>query len=173
MATTPTSSYKLRSFQVNGTDLSFLLSQVTFKPLFDKNGVPVINWTGTTTIYDINGVKLYDPNDLVFNASQGLSAINSVTAALAYFGTSYDAVTDASGLRNVSGLMNNLIQGHSHWGQADTPFIRLVKADFNSYTKTYAPNATGASYGNDFAAGKTAYDSNGVCLLYTSPSPRD
>ena len=145
MATT--SSYKLRSFTINGSDLSFLYSQVTFKPLFDKNGVPIINWAGTTAIYDINGKKLYDPNDLAFNATQGLTAIDSVTAALAYFGTSYDSVTDASGLRNVSGLMNNIIQGHSHWGQADTPFIRLVKADFNSYTKT--------------------------CLLYTSPSPRD
>ena len=166
MATT--SSYKLRSFTINGSDLSFLYSQVTFKPLFDKNGVPIVNWAGTTAIYDINGKKLYDPNDLAFNATQGLSAIDSVTAALAYFGTSYDSVTDASGLRNVSGLMNNIIQGHSHWGQADTPFIRLVKADFNSYTKTYAPDTTDASYGNNFAAGQTAYDSLGVAHTTTA-----
>ncbi len=161
MTTNNTSGYKLRSYQINGNDLSFLLSQVSFKPLFDKNGVPIINWLGNSAIYDINGVKLYDPNDSAFNAAQGLSSINSISAALTYFGSSYDSVTDASGLRNVSGLANNLTQGQSHWGQADTPFIRLVKADFNSYIKTYAPNATGASYGNDFAAGKTAYDSLG------------
>ena len=159
MATT--STYKLRSFTINGTDLSFLLSQVTFKPLFDKNGVPIVNWKGNTAIYDINGNKLYDPTDLAFNNAQGLSAINGVTAALAYFGTSYDSVTDASGLRNVSGLMNNLIKGQSHWGQADTPFIRLVKADFNSYTKTYAPTDAGASYGKNFDGTKVAYDASG------------
>ena len=164
MTTNSSSGYKLRSYQINGTDLSFLLSQVTFKPLFDKNGTPIVNWLGTTAIYDVNGVKLYDPNDLAFNAAQGLSSINSISAALTYFGTSYDSVTDASGIRNVSGLANNLVQGQSHWGQSDSPFIRLVKADFNSYSKTYAPHTLNSSYGNNFDGNVSTYDSLGTSV---------
>ena len=163
------SSYKLRSFQINGTDLSFMLSQVTFKPLFDINGVPIVNWLGSTAIYNINGVKLYDPNDPVFNAAHGLSAITDITSALSYFGSSYDALTDSSGLRNVSGLANNLIQNQGHWGQVETPFIRLVKADFASYLKTYVPGESGASYGNNFDGTKSAYDSLGNAV---SPAAR-
>ena len=164
--TTNSSNFKLKPFLFNGTDLSFLYSQITFRPLFDSNGVPVVGWDGTTAIYDITGTKLYDPsNPLAFNVPGNIIGISNPAVlaanAIAYFGTSYDSTTDASGLRNVSGLMNNLISGQSHWGQADLPFMRMIPADFQDYHKTYAVGEAGATYGNLFETAKYGFNANG------------
>ena len=154
--TTNTSNFKLKPFLFNGTDISFLYSQITFRPLFDSNGVPVIAWDGTTAVYDITGKTLiYDPaNPYNVPANIGVKPADLVTLAInavAYFGSSYDSLTDASGMRNVSGLNNNLIDLQGHWGQADMPFLRMIPADFSDYLKTYAPGNTGAFYGDTFA----------------------
>ena len=156
--TTNSSNFTLKPFLFNGTDLSFLYSQITFRPLFDINGVPVIAWDGTTAVYDITGKTLiYDPsNPFAFNipANIGVKPTDLVTLAanaVAYFGSSYDSLTDASGMRNVSGLNNNLIADQGHWGQADMPFLRMIPADFSDYLKTYSPGNTGAFYGDTFA----------------------
>ena len=160
--TTNTSNFKLKPFLFNGTDISFLLSQVTFRPLFDANGVPIVGWDGTTVIYDINGKLLYDPAHPADYSVTGNIGVTDplifAANAVAFFGSSYDSTTDASGLRNVSGLMNNLISGQSHWGQADLPFMRMIPADFQDYLKTYAVGESGATYGNLFETAEYAYD---------------
>ncbi len=68
-------------------------------------------------------------------------------AAIAAFGQSYASTTDFSGIRDVSGLNNNLLKVNAEWGAVDQPFVRTVPANYANYTQAVAPGVTG-SYGN-------------------------
>lgn len=53
--------------------------------------------------------------------------------AIAQYGTSYASTTVSWGLRDVTGLNNNLSLVHSTWGAVDQPFLRTVPANFTNY----------------------------------------
>ena len=131
-----------RSFTFNANDLKFLLDQIRFRALFDAAGAAIIAWNGVGPIYDQNGQQLWDGSALLNAQINGVSVTgNSAAIATAVFGTSYDALTDISGLRQVSGRYNNLVNGQSLWGAVDTPFVRSAKTDFLDYVKQAFGNA--------------------------------
>ena len=85
----------LKPFPFTLLDLNFMKAQMDFRPLFDAQGRPIVNWNGLTAIYDANGTLLYN--------GSGLTA----EAAIAQFGVSYPTYTSSAGLRDVAGLNNN------------------------------------------------------------------
>ena len=109
-----TTNYALKPFVINLGDIQFLLDQVNFRPLFNASGELLFNWDGSTAIYataqGAAGTLLYMP--------PALPDAISMAAALAEFGQSYYSVADAAGLRDVSGVANNLDPTHALWGIA-------------------------------------------------------
>ncbi|RYF03050.1 MAG: heme peroxidase, partial [Oxalobacteraceae bacterium] len=130
----------LKPFVLDGTDLTFLLDQVTFRPLFDAGGNALINWNGVGAIYDSH-------HQLIWNG-QGLSAADAVTQ----FGTSYYSSVDLAGLRDPSGNNNNLLLANATWGAVDQPFGRIAQANYHDYVTINRGGDTEA-----FAAGKEYY----------------
>ena len=131
----------LKPFVFNLSDLGFLLRQVAFRPLFDQFGNAIINWDGTSAIYDGHGAQIWN--------GVGLAP----AAAIALYGYSYAHTTEAAGVRDVSGVNNNLLKVNQTWGAVDQPFPRTVDANFADYMKPVAPTVAG-SYG----AGNGGFD---------------
>ncbi len=127
-------SYKLKPFVLNLDDLNFILNQILFRPLFDTDGNAIINWDGFVPIFDTHGAAI---------DTGGLTG----QAAIDMFGPSYATTAAAQGLRDVSGLHNNLLGVNQTWGAADQPFVRTVAADFSSYIAPLASAAPDAYYG--------------------------
>jgi Ca2+-binding RTX toxin-like protein len=129
----------LKPFVLNNSDLDFLLRQVTFKPLFDEFGNAIFNWNGVGAVYDGHGALL---------GVGGLAAGDAAAqAAIELFGTSYVSSTDLRGIRDVSGLNNNLLLVNASWGAVDQPFVRTVAANFADYLKPLAGSDLNAFYG--------------------------
>ena len=140
-----TTQYKLKPFVLNGSDLSYILNQVTFRPLFDAQGNAIIAWDGVGAIYDTQG-------NLIANGGAA-AGDPAALAALDLYGPSYASVIAAQGVRDVTGLNNNLLQVHSSWGAVDQPFPRLSLANYLNYSTSLTstdPNAYFAA--KDFAA---------------------
>jgi Ca2+-binding RTX toxin-like protein len=97
-----------------------------FGQVYDATGKAIIGWNGSGAIYDAHGNQIWDGAATLTNGH--LSALE----ALAIFGPSYgtfntgSAVTDIAGLRNVSGLFNNLNADKTHWGAVDGLFAHVV-----------------------------------------------
>jgi hypothetical protein len=135
----------LKPFVINGTDIQFLLDQVTFQPLFDSLGNAIINWDGTGAVYDGNHKLLWDPavvtpqlyNGVTLNAANVLNTL----------GGSYQNITDLAGLRDPSGFNNNLTLSHAHWGQANQIFPRMATADFTKYSQEILNIAPDTAFG--------------------------
>ena len=85
----------------------------------------------------------------------------SAAAAIAAFGTSYANITSAEGLRDVTGMNNNLNLVHAAWGAVDQPFLQTVAPNFNNYLKPLAAGDAAAFYANHTfgvsTAGSTDY----------------
>jgi Ca2+-binding RTX toxin-like protein len=109
----------LKPFVINQTDIQFILDQLNFLPLFDESGNAIINWDGTGTVY---------------NSKHVAYANLGVQANIAAYGTSYQSVTDLAGLRDVSGLNNNLSLVNAEWGAVDQIFTRSAAADYANYS---------------------------------------
>jgi len=125
-----------RPFTFNADDMQFLLDQIRFRALFDVSGSAIIAWNGLGAIYDQLGTQLWDGTAALTATLNGVQVTgNSAAIANASFGTSYDAVTDISGLRQVSGNGNNLVRGQFTWGAVDQPFARSATADFTNYQR--------------------------------------
>jgi hypothetical protein len=139
--------FNLKPFRFNLTDLNFMLDQIKFRPLFDAAGNAIINWDGTTPIYDSNvtatRVQLWDGN---FAPPTVASGIHSAAEAIDAFGTSYASVTASQGLRDVTGLNNNLLLANHLWGSVDQPFSRSVPANFAGYVQPVAATDATAFY---------------------------
>jgi hypothetical protein len=137
-----TTSFQLKAFRINLTDLNFIRDQVNFKPLFDSIGNALINWDGTTDAYDGAGVMLYEaiPN-LLPTSPEALQAVID-------WGTSYSSVTASEGVRDVTGLHNNLLAINQYWGAADQAFMQTVAPDFGNYIKPMASGSLGSFYAN-------------------------
>ncbi|MDB5638306.1 MAG: hypothetical protein JWP51_3214 [Bradyrhizobium sp.] len=121
----------LKPFVIDQTDLDFILAQLNFLPLFTLAGDAVINWDGTGAVYDRKGTKLWD-------ATGGTYVYKGVTLTnanhLDVLGQSYQSVTDLAGLRDVSGLNNNLSLVNATWGSVDQIFTRSAAADYAHYS---------------------------------------
>ena len=130
----------IKPFYIDGSDLSFLLSQVKFQALFDVAGNAIFDWQGTGAIYDGHGALIWDGNGL------------TSTQAVAQYGTSYYSPADLAGLRDPSGHNNNLHFANAYWGAVDQVFGRSATADYSSYL----PILTGTD-NSAFAAAKTYY----------------
>ena len=128
----------LKPFIFNANDLSFLLNNINFRPLFTSTGTAIINWNGVGPVYDGHGAQIWDGT--VLTAAQ----------ALAQYGSSYTAVTSSIGLRDVTGLNNNLNLVNAQYGTVDQEFLRTVEADYtiDGHGHVYQGNETGAYWAN-------------------------
>ena len=176
----------LKPFVFNANDLSFILDQIKFRPLFDANGNAVISWDGAaptveTTpgtfvmgIYNRDGQLLWDgvansdASGIAFwdgttdtNGDTVVDAADRDAAALSYFGQSYPSVTSSTGLRDVTGLYNNLIPGNVDYGVVDQPFLRNVASQ-------YGLDSHGHAYFDGSPAYQTGVDQNGDALYGTA-----
>ena len=144
-------AYTLKPFQLNSTDLEFILRQVNFLPLFDALGNAIIAWNGAGAVYDSHGNIIWDPL-----AAAGTYTYNGVVLdagnVLASLGPSYQTVTDLAGLRDVSGLNNNLSLVNAAYGAVDQIFTRSAAADYANYSPIMQAVAT-----NAYAAAKVYY----------------
>ena len=99
---------------------------------------PILNWNGTDAIYNAHGTLIWGGAVPVAGTVQLTAA-----AAVALFGVSYatasgsvsSSVTDFTGLRDVSGLNNNLVPGQQKWGADGGNFVRVAKYDPNHYVQ--------------------------------------
>ena len=132
MATT----YNLKPFYLNSNDIAYLLQQVNFVPLFDGAGT------------DANGIVNFNPASMDAYNSQGVllwdhaagqltqAALDLGFATAGDLGTGFPHVSSPIGIRDVTGLHNNLYGTRADWGAVDVPFRRDVAADFNNYATT-------------------------------------
>lgn len=137
--------YILKPFRFNFSDLDFMRSQIGFRPLFDADGNAIIDWSGSSAIYDSQHRLIYDPGSTTLSQTQ-------IDSNLAMYGHSYASVTASQGLRDLSGLNNNLYLVNASWGSADQPFLQRMAVAFDQYVKPMAglgsdPNAF---YANTF-----------------------
>lgn len=121
--------YQPKPFVINLNDLVYLLAQVNFQPMFDAQGNGVVNWNGTSTVFDAKGV------------AYNIAGLTQQQAWDAY-GHGFPQVSAPIGIRDVSGLHNNLFGTQADWGAVDVPFRRDIPADFSNYV-----TSPGANYG--------------------------
>ncbi len=131
-------SYILKPFRFNLSDLNFMRDQINFRPLFDADGNAIIAWNGTGAVYNDKGVLYED---------QGSAAAN-----IAAYGHSYASVTASQGLRDPSGLNNNLYLVNATWGAADQPFLQRTQVVFDQYVKPLDAGDANAFYALKFAS---------------------
>ena len=129
----------LKPFVLNLSDLDFLYKHVKFRGLFDADGNAIINWNGVGDIFNGRSIQI-GTGGIVAGDAASLAAIQT-------FGTSYASVSDFSGLRDVSGLNNNLLKVNADWGSVDQPFTRTVAANFDGYLKPLVASDPDAFYG--------------------------
>lgn len=140
--------YDLKPFVLNLNDLVYLLQQVNFVPLFDgpANSNGIVAFDGSVDAYSANGVKLWD----AVTGSVTAAAIDLGYTSLADLGTGFPQVSSPIGIRDVTGLHNNLFGDQALWGAVDVPFRRDIPADFNNYVTSpgadYTPGATVLDY---------------------------
>lgn len=139
----------LKPFVIDQSDIDFILSQVNFRPLFDVDGNAIILWDGTGSIYDASGNLIGTGGT---TADQAAS-----TAAIAQWGQSYYSEFDLAGLRDPSGLNNNLSLINSAWGSVDQIFTRSATADYANYSPIMQGVAAQA-----YAAAKQYYSSYSI-----------
>lgn len=101
----------LKPFVIDQSDIDFILSQVNFRPLFDAAGNAIILWDGTGAVYDAHGNLIGTGGSAAGDAAS--------TAAIAQWGQSYYSEFDFAGLRDPSGLNNNLSLINATFGAVD------------------------------------------------------
>ena len=77
-----------------------------------------------------------------------MAIMGSAENNLAAYGSSYNSLTDLSGVRDVSGNNNNLLLVNKYLGAVDQPFLRTVAPNFDSYVKPLSNGDAGAFYAN-------------------------
>jgi Ca2+-binding RTX toxin-like protein len=146
----------LKPFVINSTDIQFILDQLNFKPLFDAVGNAVILWDGTTNIYNQNHALIFAPvPGLLPTDPQALANVDT-------YGQSYQSATDLAGLRDVTGLNNNLALVNNAYGAVDQIFTRSAAADYANYSPIMQAVADGA-----YAAAKQYYSKYAYAPIYT------
>jgi Ca2+-binding RTX toxin-like protein len=125
-------AYDLKPFVINLNDLTYLLAQINFVPLFDgpANSNGIVNFDSLTTdAFDSKGNLIWD------HVSQtGSYKDTALTAAnVALLGHGFPQVSAPIGIRDLTGLHNNLFGDQAFWGTVDVPFRRDIAADFTNY----------------------------------------
>ena len=141
-----TMTAELKPFVLNIGDLSFLLNQVSLRPLFDASGALILNWDGTGEIYATSEGAAGGP-------ALNLGSTLTPAEAIATWGSSYYSVADAGGLRDVSGLSNNLDPANAAWGAADVPFLTVGASGNLGYGNYLNPAADYTITAADFENG--------------------
>jgi Ca2+-binding RTX toxin-like protein len=144
----------LKPFVFNSTDIQFILDQLNFRPLFDITGNAVILWNGTGSVYDSRGALIGTGGAVAGDAAS--------FAAIGLYGQSYQSVTDLAGLRDVTGLNNNLALVNHAYGAVDQIFTRSAAADYANYSPIMQAVAEGA-----YAAAKQYYNKYAYAPIYT------
>jgi Ca2+-binding RTX toxin-like protein len=131
-------AYQLKPFVINLNDLSYLLQQVNFKPMFDAQGNAVVNWDGVSAVFDTH------------NQPFNLTGLSQQQAWDAY-GHGFPSVAAPIGIRDVTGFHNNLFGTQAQWGAVEAPFVRSVPADYSNYITSPGANYTpGSGTGSGF-----------------------
>lgn len=120
----------LKPFVINLNDLAFLLEQVNFVPLFDAQGNAVVNWDGTTPVYDTHNNLLSDGSG---NAAANVQALGRIDPITGSYVAGFPDVSAPIGVRDVTGFHNNLFGTQADWGAVDVPFVRQIPADYSNY----------------------------------------
>ena len=97
-----------------------------------------------------------------------------VAAAIALYGHSYSSTTSLEGIRDVSGLNNNLLHTTATLGAVDQPFRRDVAANFAGYlqpTDALAPNAFYASKVYHQTVNASVAANGDITFHYTTGAP--
>ena len=147
----------LKPFVINSTDIQFILDQLNFRPLFDAAGNAVINWDGTGSVYDSHGTLI--------GTGGALATDQASIDAIVAFGSSYQSVTDLAGLRDVTGLNNNLALVNNAYGAVDQIFTRTAAADYANYSPILQAVAEQA-----YAAAKQYYSTYAYAPIYADAS---
>ena len=138
-------AYDLKPFVINLNDLSYLLAQINFVPLFDgplnSNGIVGFD-PATMDAWDAKGNKVWD--HLTHTGSYKDTALTDANVDL--LGSGFPQVSSSIGIRDVTGLHNNLFGTQADWGTVDVPFRRDVGADYYNYVTSpganYDPSAS-------------------------------
>ncbi len=153
-----TTNYQLKPFVVNFNDLLYLLEQVTFVPLFDAEGNALIAFNGTADAYDSHGVLVW--NAATQSGSYNGTALSTNPASPDYFqtvlGQGFPSTTSSIGIRDVTGLHNNLFATQQFWGTVDVPFLRQIAVDYSNYIHSQT-NGFYATDNNGFATDLDPY----------------
>ena len=143
-----TSQYQLKPFVLNLNDLAYLLAQVNFVPLFDgpANSNGIVNFAPLTMdAWDAKGNKVWD----AATQSGSYQGTGLTAANVALLGQGFPQVSSSIGIRDVTGLHNNLFGTQADWGAVDVPFSRTIAADFTNYVTTpgadYTIHAAGSN----------------------------
>ncbi|MDB5501000.1 MAG: hypothetical protein JWR89_902, partial [Tardiphaga sp.] len=136
----------LKPFVIDQSDIDFILSQVNFRPLFDATGNAIILWDGIGSVYDAHGNLIGTGGAAAGDAAS--------TAAVGHWGQSYYSEFDFAGLRDPSGLNNNLSLINATFGAVDQIFTRSSAADYAGYSSVMQAVAD-----RTYAAAKTYYSS--------------
>ena len=146
------STYTLKPFYLNSADLAYLLAQVSFVPLFDgpANSNGIVNFDpATMDAYDARGNLLWDHLAQAGSYDGVILDANNVDL----LGLGFPQVSSPIGIRDVTGLHNNLFGDQSFWGSVDVPFRRDIPADFTKYVTSpgadYTPGSGTGSSGSD------------------------
>lgn len=134
----PVGGYVYRGTALTAANVVGALAGV---PLYDKNGYRLSAFDGNSAAYDVYGTKLWDQNvnggytyhGTALNGGNGPA--NNLSTVL---GHSYASLTDASGLRDISGHYNNLLPSNTAWGATDQAFLHMS----DGVTTTAAPHGT-------------------------------
>ncbi|MEQ1653017.1 MAG: peroxidase family protein, partial [Hyphomicrobium sp.] len=143
-----------KPFHFNINDLNFIRDQINFRPLFDAAGNAIVAWDGIGQIFKTSSGAAAAGNEY---DTSGLTP----TEAMAAYGTSYASETAAQGLRNVSGIDNNLFLTNHLWGSVDQPFLRNSTADFSNYLQPTTDGFYGSKSFGSSTSGNTDYAKSG------------
>ncbi len=143
-----TTQYQPKPFVINLNDLVYLLAQVNFVPLFDgpANSNGIVNFApATMDAWDAKGNLIWDH----VSQTGTYKDVALTPANVALLGQGFPSVSAPIGIRDVSGLHNNLFGTQADWGAVDVPFRRDVPADFSNYV---------TSPGVDYSLGTSVTD---------------
>ncbi len=128
-------AYDLKPFVINLNDLTYLLAQINFVPLFDgpANSNGIVNFDPLTMdAWDAKGNQIWESSTQ--SGSYKGTALDANNVAL--LGHGFPQVSSPIGIRDVTGLHNNLFGTQADWGNVDVPFRRDIAADFTNYVTT-------------------------------------
>jgi Ca2+-binding RTX toxin-like protein len=126
-------SQDLKPFSINLADVAFLFDQVTFPTIklirYDSSGAAIYGYIDASgNSHELGAAGTFDPTTVIYlNPSNSSDPLNNLPL--------YNGPRDYQGLRNVTGLFNNLIDGQTAWGATGSWFLRLVPPDYAHYAQ--------------------------------------